>query len=307
MQYSAETPKAAQTSSSMIGAYAASVSVAAVAPSSVAAMSSVHSSAAPSATPASSGNSYSGAKRGLAYNDASLCKSVGSNFGFGYNWGQVESNDIGANFIPMMAGPTKGTVSDWLANVDTAVKKGSTAVMGFNECDDSTQCNMTPEAACASWKQYMNPIKSSHPDVTIIGPSVTNGGAPMGLDWLTRFNTACPDAIADATNIHFYDIYQVSSTGSTTGQDSTIGRFKAHVEQAASSYGKKVWVTEFGLNPGSATDDEAASFLKDCMAYLDSSDVVQGYSWFMVGTGQYQLNSGSGLSSIGQVYASGSY
>jgi hypothetical protein len=235
---------------------------------------------------------YSGAKRGLAYNDAGLCSTFGSSFGFGYNWGQVENNDIGTMFIPMMHKPSDSSAQDWLANVDKAVKKGSKAVMGFNECDIAAQCNLSPEAACSAWKEYMNPVKEAHPDVTIIGPSVSNGQAPLGLDWLTRFHTSCPDATVDAANIHFYDIYD----------DKTIDRFIAHVDQAAETYGK-VWVTEFGLNPGTATEEQAASFLKDCMNYLDNSDKVQGYSWFMVGTGENQLNAGEGLSPVGKVYA----
>lgn len=256
------------------------------------------SSAAPSATPSKApsngGNSYSGSKRGLAYNEAGLCKSLGGKFGFGYNWGQVENNDIGTAFIPMMHGPSKATSQEWLSNVDKAAKKGSKAVMGFNEPDHSAQANLSPEAACSAWKEYMNPIASAHPEITIIGPSVTNGPAPMGLAWLSNFHDACPDAVVHATNIHFYDIYE----------SATIDRFKAQVEKAAEIYGKPVWVTEFGLNPGSASEDQAASFLKDAMAYMDASDKVQGYSWFMVGTGENQLNSGNGLSKVGEVYAS---
>jgi hypothetical protein len=147
--------------------------VASVASSVVASV--VVSSAAPSKTPSSgSGNSYTGSKRGLAYNEAALCKSFGSKFGFGYNWGQVENNDIGTNFIPMCHGPDKGSATEWLANVDKAAKKGSKAVMGFNEPDHSAQANLSPEAACSAWKEYMNPIASSHPEMTIIGPSVRN-------------------------------------------------------------------------------------------------------------------------------------
>jgi hypothetical protein len=253
------------------------------------------SSSAAATSSAASGNTYTGAKRGLAYNEASLCTSFGSKFGFGYNWGQTESNDIGTNFIPMMHGPSKSTAEEWLSNVDKAVENGSTAVMGFNECDHAAQCNLAPEAACSAWKQYMNPVKEAHPDVTIIGPSITNGQAPMGLDWLTRFQSCCADATIDASNMHWYDDHN----------EGVLGRFKDQVDAIASLYGKKVWVTEFGLNAGTATDEEAASFLKEAMAYLDSSDKVQGYSWFMVGgTGPYSLNGGDGLSAIGQIYAS---
>jgi hypothetical protein len=285
--YSAVTPEASTSSKAAV-----------VTPSPIqtpVASASATSSSAAATSSAASGNTYTGAKRGLAYNEAALCKTFGSKFGFGYNWGQTESNDIGTNFIPMMHGPSKSTAEEWLANVNTAVKSGSTAVMGFNECDQAQQCNLAPEAACSAWKQYMNPVKTAHPDVTIIGPSITNGQAPMGLDWLKRFQSCCPDATIDASNMHFYDDYN----------EGVLGRFKTQVESVASLYGKKVWITEFGLNPGTATDDQAASFLKEAMSYLDGSDKVQGYSWFMVGgTSQYGLNSGNGLSTIGQVYAS---
>ncbi|CAN9326730.1 unnamed protein product [Alternaria alternata] len=249
-------------------------------------------SAAPSPT-AATGNSYSGVKRGLAYNEAHLCTTFGSKFGFGYNSGPTESNDIGTTFVPMMHSPSKSSAEEWLANVDKAVEKGSTAVMGFDECDHAEQCGMEPEAACAAWKTYMNPVKSAHPDVTIVGPDVADGQAPMGLNRLSRFNDCCPDAVVDATNIHFYDIYD----------EKTMDHFQAQVEKAASLSGKKVWITEFRLNPGSASEERAASFLKDAVAYLDGSDKVQGYSWFMVGDGENQLNYGNGLSAVRKVYA----
>ncbi|KAI0627279.1 Glycoside hydrolase family 128 protein [Pyrenophora tritici-repentis] len=257
----------------------------------------VASSAAPSSSLApspSAGNGYSGIKRGLAYNDAHLCSTFGAKFGFGYNWGQAETNDIGTQFIPMMHGPDKSTAQEWLANVDLAVKKHkSTAVMGFNEPDIAAQANLSPEAACSAWKEYMNPIKSTYPEITIIGPSVSNGQAPLGLDWLSRFHTVCPDAIVDAANIHFYDQY-----------DSTVfDRFKAHVEKAAKQTGQKLFITEFGLNPGTANPQQAAEFLAQCIEYLDAEPVVDGYAYFMVGEGENQLNSNGALSAAGKIYA----
>ena len=239
---------------------------------------------------------YRGSKRGLAYNDASLCKILGSKFSFGYSWAQVENNDIGTSFVPMIHSPSKSTPEAWLKNVDKACAEGTKAVMGFNEPDHIEQANLSPEAACSAWKQYMNPIASSHPELTIIGPSVTNGPASrmMGIAWLSTFYNICPDAVVHATNIHFYDIYD----------EDTYGRFKAHVKIANSLADKPIWVTEFGLNPG-ASEEQASSFLKDCMAYLDGNDHVQGYSYFMVGKGVNQLNSGSGPSKLGQIYATG--
>ena len=60
-----------------------------------------------------------------------------------------------------------------------------------------------------------------------------------------------------AANIHFYDIYQEGE-----GEAGTVGRFTAQIEKAAKQTGKKVWVSEFGLNAGSASAEQAAKFLK---------------------------------------------
>ncbi len=252
------------------------------------------SSAAPSASAPATG-SYSGAKRGLAYNDASLLSTFSGKYGFAYNWGQTSGN-IDYPFIPMMHKPSDSSAEAWLANVDTAVKKGSTAVFGFNECDISSQCNLSPQDACTAWKSYMNPVKAKYPNLVVTGPSVSNGPSSqgMGLDWLTRFNTACPDAVFDATVIHFYDNYD----------SGVFDRFKSQVEAAIALNNKPVYIPEFGLNPG-ATEDQAASFLKQCISYLDSNDNVHGYSWFMVGSGDNQLCSGAGLSPVGQAYTAG--
>jgi hypothetical protein len=256
------------------------------------------SSAAPSssAAPKPSGSpSYTGTKRGLAYNDGNLCSKFASRFGFAYNWGQTESSDVGAPFVPMMHKPSDSSADEWLANVEKAVKGGSKAVMGFNEPDIAAQANLTPEAACSAWKEYMNPIAESHSDVTIIGPGVSNSNIDgQGLTWLSKFQAVCPDATIHSTNVHFYDIYD----------EGTLDRFQAHVEKAISMTNKPVWVTEFGLNPGSASPEQAAEFLKGCMKYLDGNDKVQGYSYFMVGTGEHQLNTAGGLSPLGEIYAS---
>jgi hypothetical protein len=45
------------------------------------------------------------------------------------------------------------------------------------------------------------------------------------------------------------------------------------------------WVTKFGLGPG-ATEEQEASFLMDCIAYLDGNNKVQSYSYFIVGKGE---------------------
>lgn len=256
-------------------------------------------SAAPSATPKSS-PSYSGGKRGLAYNDASLCSAFEGKASWAYSWGSAPGGDLpsGMSFVPM-AWVKNEDPKAWLQKVDEAVASGSKAVMGFNEPDHPAQANMDPATACKHWREYMNPIASAHPDVTIIGPSVTNAGDKpnWGLDWYKSFMEVCPDAIWHKANLHFYDIYMEGE-----GDMGTVNRFKKHIEAGYKLTGRKVWVTEFGLNPGSSAED-TGKFLREVMKWMDESDKVEGYSYFMVGTGENQLSSGNGLSQIGQIYA----
>jgi hypothetical protein len=254
----------------------------------------------PPPPPPSTGNGYSGKKRGLAYNDINLCSAFsGNKIGFAYNWGQAENGNLpaGAQFIPMMHKPSDSTPEAFLANIDKAVSKGTQAVMTFNEPDHAQQANLSPGAACEAWARYIAPISASHPNVEIMSPSVTNGPAPMGLDWLSRFQKECAGAKFHSVNIHWYDQYD----------GETFNRFKAHVEKAASTFpGLSIWLTEFGLNPGTANAEQASSFLKQAIGYLDGHASIKGYAWFMVGTDTSfnMLNSGNGLSSTGQVYAS---
>ena len=101
-----------------------------------------------------------------------------------------------------------------------------------------------------------------------------------------------PALFGDAANVHFY----------WTWEENLVSKLQAQVEAAAKQTGKKVWVTEFGLNDKVATDAQAASFLSDCIKYLEGASEVAGYSYFKVGSDQYNLNSGS--SGLATAYSS---
>lgn len=268
-----------------------------VAPSSAAPESSAPaSSATPSSTP-SSPPSYSGGKRGLAYrwDGAADCKTfAGKNFGFAWNWEADSRGDIGdIPFIPTLR--TLANAGDWSDKVNAAIEGGSKVVFGFNEPDISTQAALSVDAACSAWKEHMNPIASAHPDVTIVGPSISSSqNEGQGLSWLHQFKTQCSDAVWSAANIHWYG---PASAG--------FEAFKAHVEKAISEIGMPVWVTEFGLT--GATAEESAAFLKEAQAYLDSNDKCQGYSYYAVGNFEPAANllgNADSLTATGEVYVS---
>lgn len=267
------------------------------------------SSAPASSTKPSGSPSYSGAKRGISYNSVDVLeKFSGGRFGWVMNWGQLPgdwghslddwSKLNGASFIPMMHNPKKdGTPSEFAKNVATCVKQGSTAVMAFNEVDHPDQALMTPGEACSYWKQFMEPVMSAHPELAVIGPSVTNGPPPMGLDWLDRFAQECPSAQYHITNIHFYDIYNEESATIPKG---TAQRFIDHVKKAISTYGKPVFVSEFGISDG--TEEQAAKFLKTVMEWMDGEANVKGYAYFMAKEVPHGLIKSNKLSTTGEVY-----
>jgi hypothetical protein len=61
---------------------------------------------------------------------------------------------------------------------------------------------LSPEQAAQAWKTHIQPFAGR---AKLVSPAVTNGPAPMGLDWMDRFLRACTDCQIDAIAIHIYD------------------------------------------------------------------------------------------------------
>jgi Glycosyl hydrolase catalytic core len=104
-----------------------------------------------------------------------------------------------------------------------------TQFLRFNEPDLSTQSNISPTDAAAGYKTWMQPFAGK---ARLGAPAVTNGGSPMGLTWLENFLNACSGCTIDFVPIHWYD----SATN--------IDYFKSYVQQAHSTSGKPIWITE---------------------------------------------------------------
>jgi hypothetical protein len=185
----------------------------------------------------------------------------------------------------MLWGSGSDFTSSWSANAKSAIASGSKHIVAFNEPDLSSQSNMSPGDAAAAYKTYMMPFAGS--GVKIGSPSVTNGGAPMGLTWLSDFLTACTDCQVDFVTCHWYDSY------------TNIAYFKSHLQDAHTQTGLPVWLTEFGTVDGD--DDQISGFLSEVMAWMDEQDWIGRYSYFMASDGK--LNSGSGLSTYGETFA----
>lgn len=242
-------------------------------------------------TPASSGGSYSGGssgvKGGVAYETVNqVSPFIGQkNIGWCYNWNANPGNlGSGIEYIPTLWGLDNAHLGSWVDAGNAAIGKGATAVVGFNEPDHKEQANLDVNTAASAYKQYITDNFSGK--AKLVSPSVTNGPAPMGLDYLSRFMSACSDCGIEAINIHWYD------------SSSNVDYFKSYIQGAYDKFQKPVWLTEFGT-----TDGNDQAFLAEVLPWLDSQPFVEKYAYFMAKEGV--LLSGGQLSAAGSTYASG--
>ena len=78
--------------------------------------------------------------------------------------------------------------------------------------------------------------------------------------------------------------------------------FKDHINDARKfANGLPIWITEFRAD---GTDDEVKSFLDDVMPWMDNSQDIHRYCYFMArpGPGMLINEAGDGLSDIGNEY-----
>jgi len=185
----------------------------------------------------------------------------------------------------MLWGLSSDNLNGWSSTATKAIAAGSTALLGFNEPDYSGQANLSPATAATGWTTNMEPFAGK---AKLVSPAVTNGGSPMGLTWLSSFISDCSSCTIDAVAIHWYN-----------GGDSTA--FKSYIQEAYTAGGNRpLWITEF---QASGTTDEQNTFLQEVIPFLDSSDMVERYAYFMASDG-ILLSSGTTLSTLGQTYAS---
>ncbi|KAH8078724.1 glycosyl hydrolase catalytic core-domain-containing protein [Cristinia sonorae] len=241
---------------------------------------------APSTAPRPPSNN--GIKRGISFNDVGLTKNFNKNqISWAYNWDHSHSGNLpaGVPFYPMLWSSDSSHTRTWSSDAKAAIAAGSTHLLFVNEPDLGSQANMSPKEAAEAWMSYMEPFKGQ---ATLVGPAITNGGAPMGTAWLDQFLSICSSCSIDALAIHIYD----SATN--------VGYFKNYITDIGKKYGKPVLVTEFGAS-GSAQQQQA--FLSEMIPFLDGLDSVTHYAYFMVSPG-ILVNGDSSLSPLGQTYVS---
>ncbi|KAL9086436.1 MAG: hypothetical protein Q9159_004148 [Coniocarpon cinnabarinum] len=175
-----------------------------------------------------------------------------------------------------------------------------TSLLFMNEPDmgqDVGGSDVDPSDAAKLWQDQFGTLKSSHPNLQLGSPAVSNG--PSGFPWLAEFFSACdgkcePDFMA----IHYY--------GPADG-------FFAYIQLVNQTFGNitskgGIWVTEFAYP--NQDDQTTQSFFNQSVAYLDQQDVVKRYSYFgsfqsdnsNVGDNVAMLDGDGKLTQIGSEY-----
>lgn len=103
---------------------------------------------------------------------------------------------------------------------------------------------MSPAAAAQEWKLQMEPFYGK---AKLISPAITNGGTPMGVEWMHEFIGNCTSCHIDGIAMHWYD----SATN--------LGYFENYFTDAHNTFKLPIWVTEFA---GYGTEADQESFLK---------------------------------------------
>lgn len=196
-----------------------------------------------------------------------------------YTWGfeipstQTDNLPQNCEFIPMFwngATVTKANID----KLNTLYQEGKVKyVLGFNEPDLAAEANMSVEDALVKWKFICDNL---NPEIKLISPS-TSYPSISETSWMTRFmNGVAEQGLrVDYIAIHIY-------------QPNTVSLFTDPVKNVYEKWGKKVWITEFGVRDDNATSVAAnrytpaqmLSFAQSLLPELEKMDAVDRYAWF---------------------------
>jgi len=231
-------------------------------------------------------------KRGIAYNeDIAITNFGGGQVFWQYNWdSDTAIPQSFTEYIPMLWDDKEDHTSSWKMNAAKWLHTGKLPtihLMGFNECDNVNQSNLTPQDAANSYLEWITPYAAQ--GATLVGPSVTNG--PDGMSWMQEFWQLCSDCSITFAAFHWYD------------STSNFAYLQEYVTEACNLVSPaKIWLTEF---EGLPVDPVAQSqFMAQALPWLDDNPCVDRYAWF--GSADPDKNllvaSGPELSALGNQY-----
>ncbi|KAI4606575.1 hypothetical protein J4E80_010111 [Alternaria sp. BMP 0032] len=204
-------------------------------------------------------------RRGVAYNDVAynkLFQGDGTHVTWRFNWDSSSAlSPAWFRFIPMLHSLRDDHTGRWKDNAEAMARKN----FEDNGPDAGGSCIDVPTAV-AGWKKHMEPLSNFNSAMYLGSPAVTNAAASdtTGLGWLAKFLEAYNSLPNSAQN------------------------FKDHIANARKvAKGLPIWVTEFRAE---GTDDEIRAFLDDVMPWMDNSQDIHRYAYFMARPGKGMLS-----------------
>lgn len=195
----------------------------------------------------------------------------------------------GMDFVPMFWGgvPAQPFSADLHENLVNAKY-----LMGFNEPEFQNQANISPEQAAQLWPQVVA-IANTY-NLQLTGPCSEAGG--HGRTWYASWTAACQAMYGapceyDFTCIHIYMHPSPCAPGIESWAcigDENGSRANGTLNWWYDTYGKEIWVTEYGCPEwGHATDSEyhcsaedQRMLMRQLTSVLESSSIVYRYAWY---------------------------
>ncbi|TDL16218.1 hypothetical protein BD410DRAFT_755621 [Rickenella mellea] len=184
---------------------------------------------------------------------------VAGHTGHIYTWGpQGPSNRLGLTFMPMLW----SDASDKVAAFQNLVKPGyANVAMGFNECNEPSQSNMSPQQAATSWKRYLEPLVAQ--DYKLVSPSTST--STNGFTWMQNFFTICSGGCTVSyMSLHYYG--------------TTFTGFQAYAQNWHDAFGRPIMFTEYACKDFSSgapcTSSQALNFHQQVNDFCKSTDWI---------------------------------
>lgn len=199
-----------------------------------------------------------------------------------YTWGtfipddQLNNVPQNCDFVPMFWNGAAVTQTN-VDKINALYADGKIKyVLGFNEPDLTNEANMSVTDALTKWKFLCDNL---NPGIKLISPA-TSYPSISETSWMTQFmaGVAAQSLRVDYIGVHIY-------------QPNTASLFTDPVKNVYEKWGKKVWITEFGVRDDNATSvatnkytpAQMLSFAQALLPELEKMEAVDRYAWFNAG------------------------
>lgn len=197
-----------------------------------------------------------------------------------YTWGTFIPNDQMANmphnceFVPMFWNGAAATQAN-IDKLNVLYEEGKiNYVLGFNEPDLTGEANMPVSEALTKWKFICDNL---NPGIKLISPA-TSYPSLSESSWMVQFMNGVAEQKlrVDYIAVHIY-------------QPNTATLFIDPLKAVYERWGKKIWITEFGVRDDNTGGDPAKnrytpaqmlSFTQTLLPQIEEMEGVDRYAWF---------------------------